>query len=98
MGESTSMNPWGKYPVYKDIARLEYGRLLWKNPLIRQRMISHWSDREHPYHHRFLENRNLIEEVLGSELGEEELDLGLQKRNLSLRAVAREIPPIFGSI
>jgi len=61
-------------------------------------MISHWSDCEHPYHHRFLENRNLIEEVLGSELGEEELNLGLQKRNLSLRGVAREIPPIFGSI
>ena len=98
MGESNYINPWGKYPVYKDIARLEYGRLLWKNPLTRQRMISHWSDCEHPYHHRFLVNQNLIEEVLDSKLSDEELDRGLQKRNLSLRGVVREIPPIFGSI
>ena len=28
------MSPWGKYPVYKDIARFEYGRLLWKNPSV----------------------------------------------------------------
>jgi hypothetical protein len=48
------MIPWGKYPVYKDIARFEYGRLLWKNPSVRQRMLAHWSDSKHPYHHRCL--------------------------------------------
>jgi hypothetical protein len=89
------MIPWGKYPVYKDIARFEYGRLLWKNPSVRQRMLAHWSDSKHPYHHRFLENQGTIEEVLGSLSSDEELDRDLRKRNLSLRAVVREIPPKF---
>lgn len=39
-----------------------------------------------------------IEEVLGSQSSDEELDRDLRKRNLSLRAVVREIPPVFGSI
>jgi len=92
------MSPWGKYPVYKDIARFEYGRLLWKNPSARQRLLAHWCNPEHPYQPRFLANLSLIEEVLGSESTEEELDEQFRKRNLSLRVVAREIPPVFGSI
>ena len=98
MGPSTSMSPWGKYPVYKDIARFEYGRLLWKNPSVRQRMLAHWSESKHSYHHRFLENQETIEEVLGSQSSDVELDRDLRKRNLSLRAVVREIPPVFASI
>jgi hypothetical protein len=43
MGQLTSMIPWGKYPVYKDIARFEYGRLLGKNPSGRQKMLTQWS-------------------------------------------------------
>jgi hypothetical protein len=98
MGQSTSMSPWGKCPFYKDIARFEYGRLLWKNPSVRQRMLAHWSHSNHPYLHRFLENQETIEEVLGSQSSDEELDRDLRKRNLSLRAVVREIPPVFASI
>jgi hypothetical protein len=98
MGPSTSMSPWGKYPVYKDIARFEYGRLLWKNPSVRQRMLAQGSDSKHPYHHRYLENQEIIEEVLGSQSSDEELDRDLRKRHLSLREVVREIPPVFASI
>jgi hypothetical protein len=61
-------------------------------------MLAHWSDSKHPYHHRFLENQETIEEVLGSQSSDEELDKDLRKRNLSLRAVVREIPPVFASI
>jgi hypothetical protein len=39
-----------------------------------------------------------IEEVLASQSSDDELDRNLRKRNLSLRAVVREIPPVFGSI
>jgi hypothetical protein len=39
-----------------------------------------------------------IEEVLGSQSSDEELDRDLRKRNLSLRAVVREIPLVFASI
>jgi hypothetical protein len=49
-------------------------------------------------HHRFLENQETIEEVLGSQSSDVELDRDLRKRNLSLRAVVREIPPVFASI
>ena len=39
-----------------------------------------------------------IEEVLGSQSSDEELDRDLRKRHLSLRVVVREIPPVFASI
>ena len=84
MGESTSMSPWGKYPVYKDIARFEYGRLLWKNPSVRQRMLAHWSDSKHPCHHRFLDYQETIEEVLGSQSSAVELDERFAKKETSV--------------
>ena len=92
------MSPWGKYPVYRDIARFEYVRLLWRNPSVRQRLLAHWNNPEHPYKQRFIANQALIEEALGSQASAEELDATFRKRNLSLRVVAREIPPVFGSI
>ena len=39
-----------------------------------------------------------IEEVLASQSSDDELDRNLRKRNLSLRAAVREIPPVFASI
>jgi hypothetical protein len=98
MGETTSMSPWGKYPNFRDIARFEYGRLLWKNPKARRRLLAHWENPEHPYSHRFAENKRLLCEILESPLGETELDAQLRRRALSLRTIAREIPPVFGSI
>ena len=58
-------------------------------------MLAHWSDSKHSCQYRFLENQETIEEVLGSESSDVELDRDLRKRNLSLRAVVREIPPKF---
>ena len=92
------MTPWGKYPNYRDIARFEYGRLLWKNPEARRRLLAHWESPDHPYAERFHENKSLIREILESPLCEAELDSELRQRALSLRAAAREIPPVFGSI
>jgi hypothetical protein len=92
------MAPWGKYPNYRDIARFEYGRLLWKNPEARRRMLAHWESPDHPHAERFQENLSLVREILESPLGEAELDSSLRSRALSLRAAAREIPPVFGSI
>ena len=92
------MTPWGKYPNYRDIARFEYGRLLWKNPEARRRLLAHWESPDHPHAERFQENTGLIREILESPLGEAELDSSLRQRHLSLRAAARKIPPVFGSI
>ena len=88
---------WGPYRNYDDEARFEYGRLLWRSPVVRSRLLKHWTDPRHPYHERFLEQRELIESVLASDEPEEVLDRRLRERDSSLRCVAREIPPVFGS-
>jgi hypothetical protein len=88
---------WGPYPNYDDEARFEYGRMLWKLPDMRARFLRHWLDERHPYRERFLRQRELIEEVLGSTESPEELDKRLRERGTSLRCMAREIPPVFGS-
>lgn len=92
------MNPLGKYASYQDLARLEYGRLLWKNAVTRARLLKHWTSAENPYGDRFAGKKQLIERVLSAEVGDEQLDLQLRKEGLSLRSVVREIPPVFGSI
>jgi|SRR5687767_9477499 len=88
---------WGPYPNYDDIARFQYGRMLWRDLNFRARLLRHWLDERHPYHHRFQEQRSLIEEVLNSTESPAVLDAQLRERETSLRCVAREIPPVFGS-
>jgi len=84
--------------LYQDEARLEYGRILWKNPRMRARLLAHWSDERHPHAARFQEHRAEVEELLASQPGDDErLDNQLQARGLSLRVVVKEIPPVFGS-
>jgi hypothetical protein len=88
---------WGPYPNYDDIARFDYGRLLWRLAEMRARLLKPWTDERPPYHERFERGRALIEEVLNSTETAEELDRQLRARGRSLRCVAREIPPVFGS-
>jgi hypothetical protein len=88
---------WGPYPNYDDIARFEYGRRLWKHPIFRARFLQHWLDERHPGRERFMEQRALIGEVLDSTEPSAALDARLRLRGASLRCVAHEIPPVFGS-
>ncbi len=88
---------WGPYPNYDDVGRFEYGRLLWKNGEMRARLTAHWLDERHPYRERFLRQRLLVEEVLASVESPQALQRNLLNRGTSLRCVAREIPPVFGS-
>jgi hypothetical protein len=92
------MNPLGKYASYQDLARLEYGRLLWKNAAARARLLKHWTSEANPYRDRFADKKQLIERVLSSDGEYERLDQQLREAGHSLRAVVREIPPVFGSI
>ena len=87
------------YFVPNDWARLQYGRLLWKNPKMRNRLLSHWQDKRHPWHSRFAgERRKQVEKLLLSDSSEDgEIDEKLRQQGSSLRAVMREIPPVFGS-
>lgn len=93
----TALEIWGPYPNYDDIARFDYGRRLWRHPEMRARLTAHWLDERHPYRERFLEQRPLIEKVLDSQLSSQELQRTLLDRSTTLRCVAREIPPVFGS-
>ena len=88
---------WGRYPNYDDIARFTYGRRMWRLPDMRFRLLSHWQDERHPYRDRFAAQQTLIEGILASELSEALLDQQLRESGKSLRAMAREIPPVFGS-
>ena len=88
---------WGPYPNFDDVARFQYGRRMWRLPDMRRRLLAHWTDERHPYRERFEASRPLIERVLMSDLSEAELDQQLRKEATSLRCVAREIPPVFGT-
>jgi hypothetical protein len=90
-------NVWGAYPDWEAVARFVYGRRMWRLPEMRARLLAHWNDPRHPYRERFASQRELIEEVLASDEPAEKLDEALRQRQSSLRCVAREIPPVFGS-
>lgn len=86
------------YFVPDDWARLQYGRLLWRRPRTRERLLAHWSDPRHPYSERFLTRyRPFVERLLDSdEADNERLDAELRAEGHSLRTIMREIPPVFG--
>ncbi len=83
----------------QDEARLEYGRLLWRKPTARERLLRHWSDPRHPYSERFLRQwKPWVEKLLQAPANHDaELDVELRVQGLSLRVLVREIPPVLGS-
>jgi hypothetical protein len=83
-----------KYLPVDDFARLDYGRLLWTNSRTRARLLAHWTDPRHPYRERFAERRALVEAILSAPV--KELDAVARHHDTSLRAILREIPPVFG--
>jgi len=83
---------------FQEYAKLEYGRLLWRVPDYRERLLRHWHDPRHPHAGRFAEHELEVCHVLESTKGSDaELDAELRRRNLSLRVVVKEIPSVFGA-
>ena len=83
---------------FQEYAKLEYGRLLWRVPACRERLLCHWRDPRHPHAERFAEREAVVCEILESPKGSDaELDTALRQRGLSLRVVVKEIPSVFGS-
>jgi hypothetical protein len=83
---------------FQEYAKLEYGRLLWRNPVYRERLLRHWHDPRHPHADRFVEHEAEVSRILESPKGSDErLDAELRQRGLSLRVVVKEIPSVFGS-
>ena len=82
----------------EEYAKLEYGRLLWRVPAYRERLVRHWKDPRHPHAERFAEHEAAVTQLLESEKDSDAaLDAELRRRNSSLRAVVKEIPSVFGS-
>ena len=95
------MPDYPNYPNYDDLARLEYGRMFWRIPAMRRRLLAHWTDSRHPYRERFLRQRKWIERLLETSENESESGSAFQEEllahGMSLRALTREIPPVFGA-
>jgi hypothetical protein len=85
--------------LYQDESRLEYGRRFWRDPAKRERLLKHWLDERHPYSDRLRERwLPIVDRVLRSLPGDDDsLDTTLQAEGFSLRAVVKEIPPVFGA-
>jgi hypothetical protein len=82
----------------QEYARLEYGRLLWRVPSYRERLLRHWRDPRHPHAERFAEREGEVCRILESPKGSDaEMDTELRQRNLSFRTVVKDIPSVFGS-
>jgi hypothetical protein len=82
----------------EEYAKLEYGRLLWRVPIYRERLLRHWHDPRHPHAGRFAEHENEVTRILEtSKDSDAALDSELRQHNSSLRAVVKEIPSVFGS-
>jgi hypothetical protein len=95
--QNSDRNVWGDYPNWDDVARFDYGRRMWRLPEMRARLLAHWTDERHPYRERFQAHRALVEEALTSDESVCQIDEQLRVKHTSLRCVAREIPPVFGS-
>ena len=73
---------WGPYVAYDDVARFTYGRRFWRLPDMRRRLLA---------------QPEIIEEILSTDGSQISLDRRLREQGASLRSVAREIPPVFGT-
>ena len=83
---------------FQEYAKLEYGRMVWRDPEFRQRLLRHWKDPRHPHAERFAEHEADVRYILESPKDSDaELDAALRKRGLSLRTIVKEIPSVFGS-
>ncbi len=82
----------------EDEARLHYSRVLWRNPLLRQRLLYVWEHPEHPHRERFEENRALIEGFLKCSDPESYANQAEGGKKWSLRTLTREIPCVIWSL
>ena len=74
--------------------RLQYSRILWKNPRTRRRLLYVWEHANHPHRERFEENRELIVRFLESENPHDFVE-SLPEKKWSVRTMTREIPCVI---
>ena len=79
----------------EDEARLQYSRILWKNPRTRRRLLYVWEHPDHPHRERFEENRDLVVGFLECENPQTYIDSVAGHAKWSLRTLTREIPCVI---
>jgi hypothetical protein len=79
----------------EDAARLQYPRILWKNPRTRRRLLYVWDRPDNPHRERFEENGELIVGCLECENPQAYVDSVACGAKWSLRALTREIPCVI---
>jgi len=77
----------------EDAARLQYSRILWRNPRTRGRLLYVWEHPDHPHRERFQENRSLVVGLL--EHADPVTYVAAAGGTWSLRTLTREIPCVI---
>jgi hypothetical protein len=78
----------------EDESRLQYSRILWRNPRTRRRLLYVWEHADHPHRERFEEYRELVVGLLEDENPQVYVD-SLVPKTWSLRTLTREIPCVI---
>jgi len=79
----------------EDAARLQYSRILWKNPRTRRRLLYVWEHSGHPHRERFEKNRQLVVGFLECEDPQAYVNSAAGQAKWSLRTLTREIPCVI---
>jgi hypothetical protein len=77
----------------EDESRLQYSRILWRNPRTRRRLLYVWEHPDHPHRHRFEANRTLVVGLL--EHTDPAAFVATLSGTWSLRTLTREIPSVI---
>lgn len=80
----------------EDESRLQYSRILWRNPRTRRRLLYVWEHPDHPHRERFEENRALVVGLL--EHKDPAAYVAAVGGTWSLRTMTREIPSVIWSL
>jgi hypothetical protein len=79
----------------EDDARLEYSRLLWKNPEGHRRLLYVWEHLDHPHRESFAAQREMVTGLLECA---DPAEYVKAFPDWSLRTMTREIPAVIGSL
>jgi hypothetical protein len=77
----------------EDESRLQYSRILWRNPRTRRRLLYVWEHPDHPHRERFQEYRALVVGLL--EVADPVTYVDALGGAWSLRTLTREIPCVI---
>jgi hypothetical protein len=83
---------------FEDEARLQYSRILWRNPRTRRRLLYVWEHPQHPHRERFQENRELVEGLLECNEPQDYITTVAGSDKWSLRTLTREIPCVIWTL